>query len=222
MRHLYEQSREAIPGLPDFDTFRQQGMYKERDPEGHHVAYKAFREDPQANPLTTPSGKIEIYSADLAKIAATWELPEGDVIDPLPIHTTGFENYDDPLVKTYPLQLTGFHYKARAHSTYGNVEVLKAACRQEMWINPMDAAPRGIVNGDLVSIFNGRGEVRINAKVTPRILPGVVALGEGAWYNPDASKIDHAGSINVLTTQRPSPLAKGNPSHTNLVQVKKA
>ncbi|MBN0502741.1 dimethyl sulfoxide reductase subunit A, partial [Pseudomonas aeruginosa] len=87
MRYLYEQSRKAIPDLPDFDTFRQQGIYKQRDPQGHHVAYKAFREDPQANPLTTPSGKIEIYSQDLAKIAATWELPEGDVIDPLPIYT---------------------------------------------------------------------------------------------------------------------------------------
>lgn len=71
MRYLYEQSRKAIPDLPDFDTFRQQGIYKQRDPQGHHVAYKAFREDPQANPLTTPSGKIEIYSQDLAKIAAT-------------------------------------------------------------------------------------------------------------------------------------------------------
>ncbi len=87
MRHLHELSRKAIPDLPDFDTFRKQGMYKQRDPEGHHVAYKAFRDDPQANPLTTPSGKIEIYSEELAKIAATWELPEGDVIDPLPIYT---------------------------------------------------------------------------------------------------------------------------------------
>ena len=50
----------------------------------------------------------------------------------------------------------------------------------------------------------------------------VVALGEGAWYSPDEKRIDRAGSINVLTTQRPSPLAKGNPSHTNLVQVTKA
>ncbi|MBZ4358863.1 dimethyl sulfoxide reductase subunit A, partial [Mycobacterium tuberculosis] len=45
MRYLYEQSRKAIPDLPDFDTFRQQGIYKQRDPQGHHVAYKAFRED---------------------------------------------------------------------------------------------------------------------------------------------------------------------------------
>ncbi len=36
MRYLYEQSRKAIPDLPDFDTFRQQGIYKQRDPQGHH------------------------------------------------------------------------------------------------------------------------------------------------------------------------------------------
>ena len=78
-----------------------------------------------------------------------------------------------------------------------------------------------VVEGDRVRIFNGRGEVHIEAKVTPRMMPGVVALGEGAWYSPDANRIDQAGSINVLTTQRPSPLAKGNPSHTNLVQVEK-
>ncbi|MBE9732495.1 molybdopterin-dependent oxidoreductase, partial [Escherichia coli] len=126
MRHLYAQSREAIPELPTFEEFRKQGIFKKRDPQGHHVAYKAFREDPQANPLTTPSGKIEIYSQALADIAATWELPEGDVIDPLPIYTPGFESYQDPLNKQYPLQLTGFHYKSRVHSTYGNVDVLKA------------------------------------------------------------------------------------------------
>lgn len=221
LRHLYEQSRKAIPALPPFDEFRKQGIFKQRDPQGHHVAYKAFREDPAANPLTTPSGKIEIYSAQLAEIAATWELKEEDVIDPLPIYSPGFENYDDPLAKKYPLQLTGFHYKARTHSTYGNVDVLKAACRQEMWINPLDAQKRGIANGDRIRIFNDRGEVHIEAKVTPRMIPGVVALGEGAWYNPDAGRVDQAGSINVLTTQRPSPLAKGNPSHTNLVQVEK-
>jgi len=221
MRHLYEQSRAAIPELPEFDQFRQQGIFKQRDPEGHHVAYKAFRADPVANPLTTPSGKIEIYSARLADIAATWELEKGDVIDPLPVYSPGFESPEDPLAKSWPLQLTGFHYKSRTHSTYGNIDVLKAACRQEMWINPVDAEKRGIANGDRVRIHNGRGEVHIEAKVTPRIIPGVVALGEGAWYEPDAQGIDQAGSINVLTTQRPSPLAKGNPSHSNLVQVEK-
>ncbi|HFK7184960.1 TPA: dimethylsulfoxide reductase subunit A [Serratia odorifera] len=221
LRHLYQQSRDRIPGLPSFEQFLALGIYKQRDPDGHHVAYRAFRADPQANPLTTPSGKIEIYSAALADLAANWELAKDDVIHPLPVYAAGFENYDDPLAGQYPLQLTGFHYKARTHSTYGNVDVLQAACRQEMWINPLDAKQRGINHGDLIRVFNQRGEVRINAKVTPRMRPGVVALGEGAWYSPDGSRIDHAGSINVLTSQRPSPLAKGNPSHTNLVQVAK-
>ncbi|EOI5730112.1 dimethylsulfoxide reductase subunit A [Cronobacter malonaticus] len=219
LRHLYAQSQRAIPELPDFDTFRKQGIFKLRDPQSHHVAYQAFRENPAANPLATPSGKIEIYSSALADIAANWQLPEGDVIHPLPVYSPGFEQVSDPLRAQYPLQLTGFHYKSRTHSTYGNVDVLQAACRQQIWINPQDAQARGINDGDLVRVWNARGEARIEAKVTPRIMPGVVALGEGAWYQPDAQGIDHAGSINVLTTQRPSPLAKGNPSHSNLVQL---
>lgn len=132
LRHLYAQSRRAIPELPDFDTFRQQGIFKLRDPQGHHVAYQAFRENPTANPLDTPSGKIEIYSSALADIAAHWQLPEGDVIHPLPVYSPGFEQVSDPLRAQYPLQLTGFHYKSRTHSTYGNVDVLQAACRQQV------------------------------------------------------------------------------------------
>ncbi|EOC1346240.1 molybdopterin-dependent oxidoreductase [Cronobacter turicensis] len=219
LRHLYAQSQRAIPELPDFDTFRKQGIFKLRDPQGHHVAYQAFRENPAANPLDTPSGKIEIYSSALADIAARWQLPAGDVIHPLPVYSPGFEQVSDPLRAQYPLQLTGFHYKSRTHSTYGNVDVLQAACRQQIWINPQDAQARGINDGDTVRVWNARGEARIEAKVTPRIMPSVVALGEGAWYQPDAQGVDHAGSINVLTTQRPSPLAKGNPSHSNLVQL---
>lgn len=221
LRHLYQQSREAIPALPEFEQFRQQGIFKQRDPEGHHVAYRAFREDPIANPLATPSGKIEIYSAQLATISSTWQLDTRDVIDPLPIYAEGAESYNDPLNHRFPLQLTGFHYKARTHSTYGNVDVLSAACRQELWINPIDAQARRIKNGDPIRVLNDRGEVRTTARVTPRIIPGVVALAEGAWYSPDTQRIDHGGSINVLTSQRPSPLAKGNPSHSNLVQVEK-
>ncbi|WP_348260148.1 hypothetical protein, partial [Salmonella enterica] len=81
-----------------------------------------FPEHPQANPLTMPSGKIEIYSQALADIAATSELREGDVIDPLPIYRPGFEYYNDPLTDKFALQLTGFDYKARVHSTYRNVD----------------------------------------------------------------------------------------------------
>lgn len=221
LRHIYEQSRQKLPELPTFEEFRQQGIFKKVDPKGFFIAYKDFRENPEANPLKTPSGKIEIYSSRLAEIARTWKLEKDEVIHPLPIHTDSFEHYGDPLMQKYPLQLSGFHYKARTHSTYGNVDVIKEANPQEIWINPIDAQTRGIQNGELVRIFNDRGEVRINAKVTPRIIPGVVALSEGAWYAPDKNGVDYSGCINVLTTQRPSPLAKGNPQHSNLVQIEK-
>ena len=131
------------------------------------------------------------------------------------MHTLG------ALIKKSTVILIGFHHKSRTHSTYGNVEVLKAAVRQEVWINPIDAKPRGIKNGDMVRVFNKRGETRLSAKVTPRIMPGVTAMGQGGWLMLDEKGIDQNGSMNILTTQRPSPLAKGNPQHTNLVEIRK-
>lgn len=106
---------------------------------------------------------------------------------------------------------------------YGNIDVLQQACPQEVWINPIDAQARGIRHGDTVRVFNNNGEMLIAAKVTPRILPGVTAIGQGAWLKADmfGDRVDHGGSINILTSHRPSPLAKGNPSHSNLVQIEK-
>ena len=93
------------------------GIYKRKDPNGHFVAYRDFRRDPEAHPLNTPSGKIEIYSSRLAEIAARWQLEKDDVISPLPVYASTFEGWDDPLRSQYPLQLFGFHYKARTHSS---------------------------------------------------------------------------------------------------------
>ncbi|AIR66335.1 selenate/tellurate reductase subunit YnfE [Cedecea neteri] len=223
LQYLYAKMLAKDPALPAYEDLRAMGIYKRKDPAGHFVAYKKFREDPQANPLKTPSGKIEIYSSKLAGIAASWELEKDETISPLPVYASTFEGWDSPQRSEFPLQLFGFHYKSRTHSTYGNIDVLQAAARQEVWINPLDAKRRGIANGDKVSVFNGRGEVHIEAKVTPRIMPGVAAMGQGAWHDADMNgdRIDHGACINTLTTHRPSPLAKGNPQHTNLVEIKK-
>lgn len=223
LKYLYAKMLAKDPQLPSYDDLKKMGIYKRKDPAGHYVAYKKFRDDPQANPLKTPSGKIEIYSSSLANIANTREIPEGEVISPLPVYASTPEGWDDPARSKYPLQLFGFHYKSRTHSSYGNIDILEAACRQEVWINPIDAQKRGIVSGDTVRVFNGRGEVRIAAKVTPRIMPGVSAMGQGAWHNADMNgdRVDHGGCVNTLTTHRPSPLAKGNPQHTNLVEIEK-
>lgn len=223
LQYLYGKMLAKDPALPSYEQLKAQGIYKRSDPDGHFVAYRKFRENPAANPLQTPSGKIEIYSERLAKIAATWQLQKDESISPLPQYVPTFEGWDSPMRARFPLQMAGFHYKARTHSSYGNIDVLQAACPQEIWINPLDAETRGIRNGDRVRVFNDRGEVRIDAKVTPRILPGVTAISQGAWHQADMAgdKVDHGGCINTLTTQRPSPLAKGNPQHTNLIQIEK-
>jgi anaerobic dimethyl sulfoxide reductase subunit A len=198
------------------------GVFKMKNPGGPSVALKTFREDPVANPLTTPSGKIEIFSQALWDISKTWELPEGDVITAIPVYAPEPEGYADPLRDKYPLQLIGHHYKQRTHSSYGNVEWLQKALPQEVWINPLDAEARGIELGDEVLVYNDRGTVKLPAKVTPRIMPGVISIPQGAWFKPNSEGIDEGGNVNTLTSLRPSPLAKANPQHTNLAQVKKA
>ncbi|HEY4437585.1 MAG TPA: selenate/tellurate reductase subunit YnfE [Lelliottia sp.] len=223
LKLLYAKMLEKDPKLPSYEALKEMGIYKRKDPNGHFVAYKKFRDDPEANPLKTPSGKIEIYSSQLAKIANSWELEKDETISPLPVYASTFDGWDAPERSQFPLQMFGFHFKARTHSSYGNIDILQAACRQEVWLNPVDAGQRGIKNGDLVRVFNARGELRIPAKVTPRIMPGVSAMGQGAWHeaNMTGDRVDHGSCINTLTTHRPSPLAKGNPQHTNLVQIEK-
>lgn len=224
LQNAYADMLKADPALPPtLEAARAVGMVKRRAPKTIGPALARFRADPAANPLKTPSGKIEIYSKALADIAATWKLPQGDVITPLPQYVATWEGAQDVEArKTYPLQLSGFHMKGRTHSTYHDIDVLRRAVMDAVWINPIDAAARGVRNTDMVKVVSARGRLHVRAYVTPRIMPGVAALGEGAWYAPDGSGLDLGGCINTLTSQRPSPLAKGNPQHTNLVEITKA
>ena len=48
-------------------------------------------------------------------------------------------------------------------------------------------------------IHNARGICEIPAEVTPRIIPGVVAMQAGAWWQPDEKGIDKGGCANVLS-----------------------
>jgi anaerobic dimethyl sulfoxide reductase subunit A len=88
-----------------------------------------------------------------------------------------------------------------------------------VWINTQDAEVRSIRSGDRVKVFNSRGIVSLPAKVTVRVMPGVVSIPQGAWWTPDENGTDTRGCVNTLTKYRPTPLAFGNPSHTCLVQI---
>lgn len=221
VKKLYEAGAAKDGNMPTWEGILEQGLYKrELEPV---VGLVDFVSDPVANPLATPSGKIEIYSEQLANIAATWELEPGDVISPIPVFDPGLEGYGET-TDEYPLHCSGFHYKSRTHSSFGSLDVLAEANRQHMWISTSDADARGIKNGDICSVTSPRGELLIEAKVTSRIIPGTVGIPQGSWHVADMSgdRIDHGGCINTLTMQHPTPLAKGNPHHSNIVQVAKA
>jgi len=162
-----------------------------------------------------------IFSKHLFDLSLLWELPPGDYIPALPEYVPEREGIGDPAQEKYPLQMITHHYKQRTHSTYGNVDWLQKVAPQQIWINPLNAEIRGIRHHDWVVVENDRGRCIVRAKVTPRIMPGVVSLPQGAWYRPDSDGIDRGGSANTLTFMKPTPLAKGNPQHSNLVEVRK-
>ncbi len=221
IKRLFEEAREKRPDFPTYEELQEMGVWKK--PIDKVVGLKDFRDNPEANPLKTESGKIEIFSKALDEISKTWELPEGDEISALPEFYLGYDGYDSPRAKDYPFQLIGFHYKGRCHSSYANVEHINEAFHQNVWINPIDAEKLSIKTGDQVSVKNDIGEVHTEALVTPRIIPGTLAMAQGAWHDADMAgdKIDKGGCINTLVKLRPSPLAKGNPSHTNHVLIEK-
>lgn len=223
LKSCYERSRAKDPALPTYEKAMEMGVYTRKNPTDATVVMKDFRADPLLNPLDTPSGKIEIYSERLAAYIETHEFAEDDIVTPIPTYVSEWEGVGT-VTETYPLQLTGFHYRGRLHSSWGGVEILKELNPQEIWINPADAEPRGIAQGDRVRVSNAFGAMELLAKVGPRIIPGVVAVAQGAWHDADmgGDRVDRGGCINTLTTHRPSPLAKGNPQHTNICQVVRA
>ena len=214
MRYLVEETSKKNPGFPSYEEFKENAIYRWEYDEPS-IAFKEQIENPIDNPFPTPSGKIEIFSKDL------WDKNNPKEIPAIPKYISSWEGPEDPLKEKYPLQCIGHHTKRRVHSIFDNTSWMEEVEPQAVWINTIDANERGIVNGEVVKIFNDRGIVAIPAKVTPRIMPGVVSIPQGAWYTPDEQGIDRRGCINTLTKYHPTPLAFGNPSHTNLVQISK-
>lgn len=210
LEDIYHGLRRQEPELPAFSDFRTMGTYRYKTP----IERIAFREQVEDGaPFPTPSGKIELCSPALAA-------KNDPKVPAIPAYVPADEGYG--MSAEYPLQLVGWHTVARCHSVHGNNPSLAKMHPQRLWIHPSDAAERGIADGGAVLVYNARGTVRTTAHVTEDIAPGVTALAQGAWYDPDEDGIDRGGSINVLTGQTPTPLAHGNPQHTILVEVKKA
>ncbi len=211
LQEIVQGYQEAF-GIADYDTLKRQAIHKLKRDEPY-VAFQKQIEDPAHNPFPTPSGKIEIY----CQLLADMNHPE---IPPIPKYIEPWEGRNDPLTQRYPLQLVTTHFKRRAHSQFENVPWLRELLPHAMSINPVDAQARGIKDGDTVRVFNDRGTLVIAAKVTERIMPGVVDIPQGAWFNPDGTGVDRGGCANVLTNNRSSP-GGAVVTNTTLVQVEK-
>jgi anaerobic dimethyl sulfoxide reductase subunit A len=214
LREFWKSAQEMTYSKPllDYDTLKEKGVHKIKV-QRPIVAFKEEIKDPKKHPFPTPSGKIEIYSRRLSEM-------NNPGLPPIPKYIETWEGRNDPLAKKYPLQFISTHFKRRIHSNMDNIPWLKELEDQELWINSIDARERNINHGDLVRIFNDRGEVIIPAKVTERIMPGVVSIYQGAWYNPDQRGVDRGGCANVLLKDEHSP-AGAFCSNTALVQVQK-
>lgn len=213
---IVEDARKRMPdeGIPPFDEFLQKRTHYFRNSTGY-VAFQKQIEDPQKHKFATPSGKIELFSKRLHDM-------DNPDIPAIPRYVASWEGPEDPLTEQYPLQFITWKGKNRANSTFHANPWGKAVQPQQLWINPIDADKRGVKHGELVRVANGRGEMEIPANVTPRIIPGVVALQQGGWWRPGADGIDRGGCPNVLTSTRPTPLAHGNSHQTSLVEVRRA
>ena len=191
LRIFVEKNPEMAERITDYEKFKREGIHRVNLPEPV-VAFKDQIDDIEKNPFPTPSGKIEIYSRRVADL-------NNPLCPPIPKYLSTPEDRNDPLIEKYPLQLISPHPRNRVHSELYKVEWLREVEPHRAWINPIDAGPRGIRDGDEVYVFNDRGRVAITAWLTERIIPGVICIFEGAWYDPDEKGIDRGACANTLT-----------------------
>ncbi len=217
---LYEESRKRAAGagidLPPFDAFWESGMADYGAHAAPVVMLDRFRADPAAQPLRTPSGKIEIFSETIAGFGyadcgghATWYPPN--------------EWLGAEATARFPLHLLSDQPTTRLHSQLDHSphsRASKVAGREPVMLHPADAAARGIADGDVVRVFNDRGACLAGAVVSADIRQGVAKLSTGAWFDPDAGGLEKHGNPNAVTQDHPaSSLSQGCAAQTCLVEI---
>ncbi|WP_106403326.1 molybdopterin guanine dinucleotide-containing S/N-oxide reductase [Phytobacter massiliensis] len=207
--------------LPPFAQFWEANELiemPESEENARFVRFADFRRDPQAFPLKTDSGRIEIYSRRIASFGYADCPPHPMWLAPDEWHGNA---------EAEQLQVLSAHPAHRLHSQL-NYSALReqyaVAGREPVTLHPQDASARGIADGDLVRVWNQRGQVLAGAVVTDGIRPGVICIHEGGWpdLDPAAGGICKNGAVNVLTKDLPSSrLGNGCAGNTALAWVEK-
>jgi trimethylamine-N-oxide reductase (cytochrome c) len=231
VEEFYNKAYNAVIKIPNLDTgmkpfkefwgINKPIFFNSTMESESFVKFKDFREDPILNALGTPSGLIEIYSETIAKMN----------YDDCKAHPAWFEPAEWLGMKNKPAEfhMISPHPADRLHSQQNQTSLrdkYAVAGHEPIYINSKDAAKKGIKNGDVVRIFNARGEALAGAIVTDDIKESVVKVFEGAWYDPSkpgiVGSICKNGSANLLTLDIPSSkLANANIAHTALVNIEK-
>jgi len=225
IKEFYEGAASAVNAntalgiqMPSFEQWWEKNEpteFYETPESAAYVSFEDFRNDPVLEALGTPSGLIEIYSDTIAAMN----------YKDCGAHPMWFEPVEWLGMKDKPAKfhLLSLHPLDRLHSQQSNTSNRKryaVADREPVLINTEDAKELGIKQGDLVRVFNARGEILAGANVSGDIMRGVVQIFEGAWYDPNAEGLCKNGNPNVLTIDLPtSELANGNISHTALVNI---
>jgi molybdopterin guanine dinucleotide-containing S/N-oxide reductase-like protein len=174
------------------------------------VGLRPFYDDPEKNPLPTPTGKLEFYSERIAK-----NFPDDLERPPIPKWIEKSAMHDERQsswrANQYPLLLMSNHGRWRVHSQADDIswsrEVVTCKVRgydgymyEPVWIHPSDAEARGIKMGDIVMVHNERGIVLCGARVWERVMPGVAYVDHGARHDPIIpGKVDRGGAINTIS-----------------------
>ena len=202
----------------------------ENDPPGHIKFY----EDPENNPLDTPSGKLEFYSERLAQ-----HFPDDLERPPIPKWIEGGpgwthdENLSSKRTEKYPLLFMSNHGRWRVHAQCDDIDWFREiqTCKvkgydgymyEPCWLHPQTAAERGIEHGDIVKIFNERGIVLGGAYVTERMMPGVAYMDHGARVDLITDRVDRGGATDLIAPEKgASKNCWGQATSGFLVQVER-
>ncbi|EGU38170.1 hypothetical protein VII00023_19579 [Vibrio ichthyoenteri ATCC 700023] len=225
IQSLYNDCKAANTGkfeMPEFAEFWEQSVldFGEGKPWVRHAD---FRQDPEINPLGTPSGFIEITSRKIGRYG----------YEHCQEHPMWFEkterSHGGPGSDKHPYWLQSCHPDKRLHSQMCESDEFRATYtvqgREPVYINPLDAKAKGIKDGDLVRVFNDRGQLMAGAVLTDSYPRGVIRIEEGAWYGPLSEKVGAIctyGDPNTLTLDiGSSELAQATSANTCIVDFEK-
>jgi anaerobic selenocysteine-containing dehydrogenase len=123
---------------------------------------------------------------------------------------------DASLLAKYPLEMISPKNDDSMNSTFGN-RPAEDESTSRLAVNPRDADPRGITEGDLVRVFNGRGSLRLMARVTENVTAGVVSCPSSRWAKLAADR----RNANALTSERLTDVGNGPCFYSTLVEVER-